>query len=118
MRIASSSAPVGRLDFRLALIVVVDPERLSELEREVLELCSMSGETSTTLHEEMLESPPDRATLESTLRGLASRGLMRTERGVYVGVQRSREATRASHRVYEGDWWDVTPAGRRAIGIT
>lgn len=95
-------------------MVLVAPEPLSELEREVLERCSMAGETTTTLHEEMLESPPDRVTLQSTLRGLVGRGLMTSERGVYAGVQRSRGG---SDRVYEDDWWDVTAAGRLSIDI-
>lgn len=106
MRSAASSKSAGRA-----------PGILSELEREVLELCSMSGETTTTLHDEMLKSPPDRATLESTLRGLVVRGLMKTERGEYAGVQRSRDGSRAFPRVYEDDWWDVTAAGRGAIEI-
>jgi hypothetical protein len=84
-----------------------DPVRLSELERELLELASMAGETTTTLDEEMLESSPGRAVVEATLRGLLGRGLMTTNRGVYAG----------GGRVYEDDWWDVTPAGRTAVGL-
>ena len=38
----------------------MEDEPLSELERELLELCSMSAETTTTLHEEMLERPLER----------------------------------------------------------
>ncbi|HWF51560.1 MAG TPA: hypothetical protein VG294_13055, partial [Solirubrobacteraceae bacterium] len=56
---------------------------LTALERELLELCSMSGETTTTLDEEMLESSPGRTIVEATVRGLVDRGLMTTERGTY-----------------------------------
>jgi len=95
-------------------------EHLSDLERELLELCSMDtegGETTTTLHVEMLESPPDRATLEATLRGLVERGLMRTWRGTFGGSQRNRQTGQTSHVVYEDDWWPVTDRGRAAIGL-
>ena len=75
----------------------------------------MSAETTTTLHEEMLESPLDRRIVEEALRALVDRGLMVTYRGVYGGVQRSRDGTPPFNRVYEDDWWDVTPAGRHAV---
>jgi hypothetical protein len=90
------------------------------LERELLELCSMDaggGETTTTLQVEMLESPPDRATLEATLRGLVSRGLMRRWFGTYAGGQRVRATGQVSNVVYDDDWWPVTDAGRAAIGL-
>jgi hypothetical protein len=83
-----------------------DAQHLSELERELLELASMAGETTTTLDEEMLESSPGRVTVEATLQGLAARGLMTTTRGMYIG-----------ERTYEDDWWDVTPAGRSVVGL-
>jgi hypothetical protein len=95
-------------------------EHLSDLERELLELCSMDaegGETTTTLYVEMLESPPDRATLEATLRDLVARGLMRCWRGTFGGDQRNRRTGETSHVVYEDDWWPVTDAGRAAIGL-
>jgi hypothetical protein len=93
---------------------------LTELERELLELCSMDvggGETTTTLYVSMLRSPPDRATLEATLRGLVERGLMATRRGVYGGAQCDRTTGEISHVVYEDDWWPVTDAGRAVIGL-
>jgi hypothetical protein len=98
----------------------VDANDLTELERELLELCSMDaggGETTTTLYVEMLRSPPDRATLEATLRGLVERGLMQTWPGVYGGDQRDRTTGETSHVVYEDDWWPATDAGRAAIGL-
>jgi hypothetical protein len=93
---------------------------LTDLERELLELCSMDsegGETTTTLRVEMLESPPERATLEATLLGLVDRGLMTTFRAVYGGQQRDRLTGEISHVVYEDDWWPVTDAGRAVIGL-
>jgi hypothetical protein len=92
----------------------VATERLTELDLALLELCSMSPETTTTLHEEMLESPLDRGLVESALRGLVDRGLMLTYRGVYGGVHRPR-AGPPEHRVYEDDWWELTPAGHEAV---
>ena len=86
----------------------------------LLELCSMGtegGETTTTLYVEMLESPPDRATLEATLRDLVDRGLMSSWRGTYSGGQRNRWTGQTSHVVYEDDWWPVTDTGRAAIGL-
>jgi hypothetical protein len=38
---------------------------------------------------------------------------MLTYRGVYAGVQLSRDGSSVD-RVYEDDWWDVTAAGRHA----
>jgi hypothetical protein len=96
-----------------------DPEHLSEVERELLELCCLDregGETTTTLFVEMLESPPDRPTLEATLRDLVDRGLMGRWRGTYSGAQRNRLTGETSHVIYEDDWWPVTDAGRAAIG--
>jgi hypothetical protein len=93
---------------------------LTELERELLELCSMDaegGETTTTLYVEMLQSPPDRATLEATLRGLVDRGLMTRWRGLYSGSQRDRRTGEVTSVEYEDDWWPVTDAGRAAIGL-
>jgi hypothetical protein len=95
----------------------MEADGLSDLERELLELCSMSGETTTTLDEEMLEASPGREVVEATLRGLLGRGLLTTKRGVYAGLQFARDGSRSWHREYEDDWWDVTPSGRRAIGL-
>ncbi len=67
--------------------------RRPRLERELLELWSMAGETTTTLDEEMREASPGRV-IEATLRSLLARGLLTTVRG-----------TRAGERVYEDDKW-------------
>jgi hypothetical protein len=102
-----------------ALIAGMPRRPLTELEVELLALCSMSGETTTTLHEEMLERDHDRSAVEAALHGLARRGLLSTYRGVYVGVQRARDdRSRAWHRRYEDDWWQVTAEGRRAVQET
>jgi hypothetical protein len=50
---------------------VNDAPQLTSLERELLEICSMSGETTTTLDEEMLKVSPGRPAVDATLRGLA-----------------------------------------------
>jgi hypothetical protein len=92
----------------------VATERLTELELELLERCSMSPETTTTLHEEMLESPLDRGLVESALLSLLERGLMLTYRGFYVGAHRPR-ADPPENRVYEDDWWELTPAGHETV---
>jgi hypothetical protein len=59
---------------------------LTHLEREILEACRLdsAGETTRTLYVEMLQSPPDRVTLEATLRGLAARGFMNRWRGTVM----------------------------------
>jgi hypothetical protein len=54
----------------------------------------------------MLDSSPGRSTVEAALRGLLARGLVMTERALFVG-----------DREYEDDWWVVTGDGRRAIGL-
>jgi hypothetical protein len=74
------------------------------------------GETTTSLHEEMLRENHDRATIECTLRSLVARGLMVTSRGTYAGTQRSRDGA-VGARVYEDDWWVLTEEGRAAIGL-
>jgi hypothetical protein len=82
---------------------------LSGLERELLELCSMaaySGQTTTSLDEELLKSSPGRSAVDATLRGLVARGLVTTEREIFMGA-----------RTYEDDWWIVTNVGRAAIGL-
>jgi hypothetical protein len=93
-------------------------EPLTALERELLELRSISGETTTTLDEEMLAESPGRAAVEAALRGLLARGLLTTKRGIYAGFQYPRDGSRPFERTYEDDWWDVTPTGRDAIGPT
>jgi len=106
----------------------MDTVPLSELERELLELASMapmSGETTATLDEEMLESSPGRDVLQTTLRGLVERGLMTTSQGRFVGEMRPRDGVhprseagkrQVVHRDYIDDWWVVSEAGRVAIG--
>jgi hypothetical protein len=92
---------------------------LSDFERELLELCAMApnmGETTTTLHEEMLSEHHDRGVVEASLHSLVDRGLMTTSTGVYGGMQHSRDG-REVHRVYEDDWWALTDEGRAAIGL-
>jgi hypothetical protein len=91
--------------------VMNDPVSLTALERELLELCSMSGEPTTTLDEEMLEHSPGRAIVEAALQGLRARRLVTTERGIYAGMP-SRPG---GEQVYEDDWWDVTGKGRPAV---
>jgi hypothetical protein len=73
----------------------------------------MAGETTTTLDEEMLERSPGRQTVEAALGSLARRGLVTRSRGVYAGQPRCADG----ERVYEDDWWDLSPAGRDAIGL-
>jgi hypothetical protein len=98
----------------------MDRPSLSDFERELLELCSNApnmGETTTTLHEEMLSEGHDRSAVEASLRGLVAQGLMTTSRGIFGGGQRLRDG-RVEHRVYEDDWWVVTNKGRAAIGLS
>lgn len=99
--------------------ISVDGSPLTALEREILEVCRLdsAGETTTTLYVEMLESPPDRATLEATLHNLVSRGLMARWFGTFSGGQRDRSTGRVSNVDYDDDWWAVTDAGRAAIGL-
>jgi hypothetical protein len=92
----------------------VSENGLTDLQRELLELCSVDPETTTTLHDEMLELPHDRDVVERALRELVDRGLMVTYRGVYGGAHRPRVGV-PENRVYEDDWWEVTPAGRQAV---
>jgi hypothetical protein len=90
---------------------VARPE-LTDLERELLELISMAGEPTTVLDEEMLELSPGRAVVEETLKGLLAGGFLSTERAVHAGQPRRSDG----ECVYEDDWWELTRAGRRAIG--
>jgi hypothetical protein len=80
---------------------------LSELEIELLECASMAGEATRVLDERMLENSPGRVAVEKALRDLLDLGLVTTVRNVYAGPL----------GVFEDDWWDVTPAGRAAIGL-
>jgi hypothetical protein len=73
--------------------VVRDPE-LSALERELLELCSMAGEPTTVLDEEMVASSPGRGDLELVLQGLVDRGLMTTVRAINSGDPRWSDGRR------------------------
>jgi hypothetical protein len=93
---------------------------LTSFERELLELCVNAphmGETTTTLHEEMLKEGLDRTIIEESLGRLLSRGLMTTSRATFAGVQNLRDGS-VVHRVYEDDWWVVTDDGRSAIGLS
>jgi hypothetical protein len=85
---------------------------VTELERELLELCCMAGERTVVLDEELLEVSPGRAAVDAALNSLLARGLMSTKR-VVAGSPRRSDGS----RVYEDDWWEVTPAGRAAIGL-
>jgi hypothetical protein len=60
---------------------MTDRPDLNDLERDLLELCSMAGETTTMLDEEMLDPSPGRVIVEAT-RGLLQRGLVTTARGI------------------------------------
>lgn len=88
--------------------MAMDDAIVNELERTLLELCSMAGETTRQLDEEMLKVSPGRRALESALKGLVAHGLMTTRRGFDLPDGR---------RTYRDDWWDVTDAGRAAIGL-
>jgi hypothetical protein len=92
---------------------VVPDSELSALERELLELCSMAGEPTSVLDEEMVASSPGRGDLELVLQGLVERGLMTKGRAINAGDPRRSDG----QRIYEDDWWDVTPAGRASIGL-
>jgi hypothetical protein len=59
---------------------VSDQLRLNALERDLLELCSMGGEPTTMLDEEILDPSPGRTIVEATLGGLLERGLVTTSR--------------------------------------
>src|SRR5581483_9049860 len=90
-----------------------DRSQLTALERELLDLLSMAGENTTPLEERMLTKSPGRDAVERALSGLAERGLVVHSRGTYIGEPRSFDGVTA----YEDDWWDLTPAGRQAIGL-
>ena len=82
---------------RLLLVHEMNRPSLSDFERELLELCAIAphmGETTTTLHEEMLSEEHDRSVIEASLRGL--RGLMTTSQATFGGIQRSRDGREVS----------------------
>jgi hypothetical protein len=76
-------------------------------------MAAASGEPTTVLDEEMLESSPGRARVEATLRDLLGRGLLTTERAINAGLPGRSDG----ERVFEDDWWCMTKAGRAAIGL-
>ncbi len=95
-------------------------EDLSDLERELLELCyrdADGGEPTRALQVALLREPIGRGELEAVLRGLVALGLMQRWRGTYAGVERPRGGGERRSVVYEDDWWPVTDAGRAAIGV-
>jgi len=105
-------------------------EHLSDLERELLERVSIGGTrfgvSPVCLDEELLESSPGRAAVETILLGLLVRGLVRSEWAAGGLTLRPRDGIhplsevaerRTVHREYEGDWWILTDAGRAAIGL-
>lgn len=98
-------------------IAHMDTACLSDLESELLELCAEAthmGETTTTLHEELLSDDHDRSVVEAALRGLVAQGLMTTYRGVVAGTRRSPDDGVMGN---EDDWWVVTKEGRAAVGL-
>jgi hypothetical protein len=98
----------------------VDRAKLTDLERELLELCSTApgmGETTMTVYEEISDTACDRPVVEAALRKLVHSGLMTTSRGTFAGQQHFRDG-RVEHRVYEDDWWVLTEEGRDMIGLS
>jgi hypothetical protein len=93
---------------------------LTDLERELLELCCLDaegGEPTRALQVEMLDAPIERGDLEAVLTNLVRRGLMRRWRGTYLGVERPRAGGEQRTVDYVDDWWVVTDRGRAAIGV-
>lgn len=103
---------------------------ITELERELLEAVSIGGSrfgvATDCVDEELLEESPGRAAVETALRSLLARGLVRTERSWGSLTLRPRDGihplseagTRKTiHRDYEGDWWIMTHAGWAALGV-
>ena len=64
------------------------------------------------LDEEMVVESPGRGDLELVLEGLVERGLMTKSRATNAGGPRRSDG----QRIYEDDWWDVTPCRRPAVG--
>lgn len=107
-----------------------DRERLSELERELLERVGIGGSrfgvSTVCLDEELLESSPGRAAVETTLLDLLARGLVSSEQSSGSLTLRPRDGIhplsevaerKTVQRDYEGAWWILTEAGRAAIGL-
>ena len=84
---------------RLISSHVMGAPELSELERELLELCSMAGEPTTVLDEETVACSPGRGALELVLQGLVSRGLMTKARAINAGDPRRSDG----QPIYEDD---------------
>ena len=94
-------------------------ERLTEFERELLQTC-VTGQPTTFICD-MLDSQRDREAVEATLRGLASRGLVTSEHDPWGPTReelvKSGKTDLPEYVTLEDDWWDLTPAGRVAIGL-
>jgi hypothetical protein len=97
----------------------VGEERLTAFQRELLQTC-VTGQPTTFIRD-MLEPPRDREEVERTLRSLASRGLMTSEHDPWGPARRelieSGKTDLPEYVTLEEDWWDLTPAGRVAIGL-
>jgi hypothetical protein len=103
---------------------------LTEFERELLERASIGGArfgvALDCLDEELLERSPGRKTIETSLRSLGERRLVRSVWSSGSLTLRPRDGIhplsevaqrQTVHREYEGDWWVLTDEGRRAIGL-
>ncbi len=103
---------------------------LSAFERELLERVGIGGArfgvALDCLDEELLECSPGREAIETALRALLDRGLVRSEWSWGSLTMRPRDGVhplsevgkrRTVHREYEGHWWILTDAGRSAIGL-
>jgi len=91
---------------------------LTKLERELLEAVqSRFGQATDGVDEQLPADSPGRAVVESALRSLRERGLVTSEWSYGTIDLRPRDGTEAVHREYEGDWRELTDAGRAAIGL-
>ncbi|HEY4426892.1 MAG TPA: hypothetical protein VGN08_01655 [Solirubrobacteraceae bacterium] len=103
---------------------------LGDFDRQLLEAVSIGGPrfgvATDSVHEELLEESPGRAAVESALRSLRERGLVRSEQSSGSLTMRPRDGIhprseaaerKTVHRDYEGDWWIITEAGRAAVGL-
>ncbi|MEA2160639.1 MAG: hypothetical protein QOD66_3019 [Solirubrobacteraceae bacterium] len=84
--------------------------QLTEMGRDLLELAHDLGGGPTTSIVAITEL--DRQIVDESLRRLVDRGFLTTRRAVYAGVRPNARG----ELVYEDDWWDLTSAGRSAIG--
>jgi hypothetical protein len=87
----------------------VEPERLTEMELEMLDLLCMAPETPELLTE-MLSYEGQRMqedAVRSSLDRLDARGLVRPLRGWY--------ADPSSEELVEANWWDLTENGRAVV---